>query len=279
MRSLWIAPILMLAVTGCDFGAVDGLSGGGVVLDPHAPARPQLAALVAQGAIAEADVNRDGIVDIRDLILVAQSFGQIVEIPPAAVDIVDVQLRVTEKNDTWWRQAWRVTLRNNSPDTVSVDLGVEFQDADGFIVDADTEYGLSLESGAAETFTGFGLVSMPWAETVAGGAAAVAVRGDTPDGDGPAPGDIDIVDLAVRVTEKNNTWWRFAWQLTLVNDVDRALVFGATVEFQDGDGFIVDVGNDYGLQLADRETRTFAGFALVRMPSAETVALYAATIR
>jgi len=226
---------LLLSAVGCDFGGPD-LVEPTVALDMTAPVVPQLAALVAQGAIPEADVNRDGLVDIRDLILVAQSFGQPVDAPASPVDVLDVQLRTTEKNTVWWREAWRVALRNNTADTVSVDLVVQFQDADGFVVDDDTEYGLVLSAGEETTFAGFDLLSVPWVEAVAQLQASVTVADYVQPAGEAATGDIELADLAVRVTEQNTVFWRFAWRLTATNTTDAPLTFDATIDMQDGTG-------------------------------------------
>ncbi|MEO2003304.1 MAG: hypothetical protein ABGY41_04335 [Candidatus Poribacteria bacterium] len=269
---------LLLSAVGCDFGGPD-LVEPTVALDMTAPVVPQLAALVAQGAIPEADVNRDGLVDIRDLILVAQSFGQQVDAPASPVDVLDAQLRTTEKNTVFWREAWRVALRNNTADTVSVDLVVQLQDADGFVVDDDTEYGLVLSAGEETTFAGFDLLSVPWVEAVAQLRASVTVADYVQPAGEAATGDIELVDLAVRVTEQNTVFWRFAWRLTARNATDGPLTFDATIDMQDGDGFIVDTDTAYGLTLAGGATETFAGFALVTADVADTIQLYDAHIR
>jgi len=269
---------LLLSAVGCDFGGPD-LVEPTVALDMTAPVVPQLAALVAQGAIPEADVNRDGLVDIRDLILVAQSFGQPVDAPASPVDVLDVQLRTTEKNTVWWREAWRVALRNNTADTVSVDLVVQFRDADGFVVDDDPEYGLVLSAGEETTFAGFDLLSVPWVEAVAQLQASVTVADYVQPAGEAATGDIELADLAVRVTEQNTVFWRFAWRLTATNTTDAPLTFDATIDMQDGDGFIVDTDTAYGLTLASGATETFTGFALVTADVADTIQLYDAHIR
>lgn len=279
MRRLWTIAFVLLVTVGCDFGVRDDVDELGMALDMTAPVGPQLAALVAQGAIPETDVNRDGIVDIRDLILVAQAFGQPIDAPESPVDVLDAQLRTTEKNDFWWREAWRVGLRNNTPAPVSVDLTVQFQDADGFVVDDDTEYGLVLSAGETRTFAGFDLLTVPWVEAVAQLRAAVTVDDYVPSAGNAAAGDIEVVDLAVRVTEQNDLWWRFAWRLTLTNTTDAPLAFDATIDMQDADGFIVDADTAYGPTLGAGATETFTGFALVAAAPADTVQQYEARIR
>ncbi|MBK8536912.1 MAG: hypothetical protein IPL59_18545 [Candidatus Competibacteraceae bacterium] len=49
-----------------------------------------------------------------------------------------------------------------------------------------------------------------------------------------------IVEVDSKVTESNNSWWRYAWRLTLANDSEQPMIFHATIEFQDADGFVID---------------------------------------
>lgn len=81
-----------------------------------------------------------------------------------------------------------------------------------------------------------------------------------------------IVEVDSRVTEQNDTWWRYAWKLTLRNDDSADAVFDATIEFQDGDGFVIDSAQEYRLAIPGGSDRTFTGFALVRTPGAARVA-------
>lgn len=53
---------------------------------------------------------------------------------------------------------------------------IEFQDADGFIVEDDNAYNLGVPAGAQETFTGYALVSMPGATRVTKTNATVQAR-------------------------------------------------------------------------------------------------------
>ena len=90
--------------------------------------------------------------------------------------IVQVDSRVTESNDTWWRYAWRLTLRNDDSSDLAFDATIEFQDGEGFVIDSDQEHGLLVPAGSEKTFTGYALVSMPGASRVARTNAKVAPR-------------------------------------------------------------------------------------------------------
>ena len=82
---------------------------------------------------------------------------------PADVDkeweIVEIDARVTERNATWWKYAWKLTLKNSAARTIVLVGQIEFQDKDGFIVDDDSTDRMLLPAGATETFTGYALVT------------------------------------------------------------------------------------------------------------------------
>lgn len=81
-------------------------------------------------------------------------------------EIVDIDSKVTESNNVWWRFAWKLTLRNRSSATLVVDATIEFQDSDGFVIDEDREYSLVLSAGETKTFTGFDLINAETASKV-----------------------------------------------------------------------------------------------------------------
>jgi hypothetical protein len=80
-----------------------------------------------------------------------------------------------------------------------------------------------------------------------------------------------IIEVDSRVTESNNSWWRYAWQLKLANDSQQPMLFDATIEFQDADGFVIDQDTERGLIPAASE-KTFTGYKLVSLPGAAKVA-------
>jgi len=83
------------------------------------------------------------------------------------VKIVEIDARVTEKNNSWWKYAWKLTIRNSGNLPVSLSATVEFHDKDGFIIDEDNEYGLVVPAGATKTFTGYVLIDADIANNVA----------------------------------------------------------------------------------------------------------------
>jgi len=73
--------------------------------------------------------------------------------------VVDVDSRVTERNEVWWRYAWTLTLRNNTKSAKAVRATIEWTDSDGHIIDDDTADGLSLGPQAEATFMGYTLIN------------------------------------------------------------------------------------------------------------------------
>lgn len=77
-----------------------------------------------------------------------------------------------------------------------------------------------------------------------------------------------IVEIDSKVTESNDSWWRYAWRLTLANDSQQSMVFNATIEFQDADGFVIDQDSANRLVVPPTKEETFTGYTLVRVPGA-----------
>lgn len=88
-------------------------------------------------------------------------------------EIVDVSTRVTERNEVWSRFAWRLTLRNKTPHALYLHGTIEFQDADGFVVDQDATGSLGLDPESEKTFTGQSLVTAAAATKVSNVVAKV----------------------------------------------------------------------------------------------------------
>ena len=81
-------------------------------------------------------------------------------------EIISIDAKVTEKNDIWWKNAWILVIKNDSPSNLSFDATIEFLDADGFVVDDDRVYDLQVNAGEQETFTGYALVDASVAPNV-----------------------------------------------------------------------------------------------------------------
>lgn len=83
MKSVLFGVFLMLPFAACDFGEPPepGTQSGTPDFRNVENPKTFLLELQAQGAIPAADVNADGFVDIADLVIVAQNFGQEVDVP------------------------------------------------------------------------------------------------------------------------------------------------------------------------------------------------------
>ena len=73
----------------------------------------------------------------------------------------------------------------------------------------------------------------------------------------------EITNLKYTVTEKNEIWWKFSWQLSLKNNTSSIVDFFVNVSFIDRNGFIIedDVANPP--EFAPKERRTIKGYALI----------------
>jgi hypothetical protein len=87
-----------------------------------------------------------------------------------------------------------------------------------------------------------------------------------------------IVSVDTRVTESNSVWAKYAWKLTMRNDSDQPQGFRGTIEFQDGDGFIVDSVSANDMLVPAKSEEVFTGFVLIRAEVAGTVARTVAKI-
>src|SRR5439155_944923 len=72
--------------------------------------------------------------------------------------IVKVDARVTESNQSWSRFAWQLTVQSLAITPLRLEATIEFQDAEGFIINNSVEYGLVLGAGARDTFAGYSLI-------------------------------------------------------------------------------------------------------------------------
>ena len=115
---------------------------------------------------------------------------------------------------------------------------------------------------------------MPFAK--AAGSDAQSEPPNTPEA--PAEPRVKIVAVDARVTEKNNSWWKYAWKLTLGNPTEATMRYEATLEFQDSDGFVVDDDRAYDLVVAPGQEQVFTAYALVDASVAGNVASVGAKV-
>lgn len=84
------------------------------------------------------------------------------------VEIVDITTRVTESNSVWSKYAWNLTLKNNTDREQSVTAEIKWTDAEGFVVDTDTEYDLVIPANSEKTFNDYDLIDADVAGNVEG---------------------------------------------------------------------------------------------------------------
>jgi len=72
-----------------------------------------------------------------------------------------------------------------------------------------------------------------------------------------------IYNIRYQVTEKNDTWWKFSWQLTLKNNTSSIVNFLVNVNFVDRNGFIIDDDINNPPEFTPKEQRTIKGYALI----------------
>jgi hypothetical protein len=81
-------------------------------------------------------------------------------------EIISVDSRVTESNDVFWKYAWILEVENSSRKDMVLNAEIQFQDADGFVVDTAYAFGLILPAGETKKFSDSILIRLPGAESV-----------------------------------------------------------------------------------------------------------------
>ena len=83
----------------------------------------------------------------------------------AAVSVVAATTKATERNNSWWRYSWQVTLKNNAAAPAFGSVQLQFLNSLGFAVDDDTE-SFELRANETKTLTGFALIDTQSAPSV-----------------------------------------------------------------------------------------------------------------
>lgn len=91
---------------------------------------------------------------------------------PTLFEIIKVDARVTEANQSWSRYAWQLTVRSLAKVPLQLEAKIEFQDAQGFIIADHSEYNLILSAGNEDIFGGSSLIT----SAVAGNIHTVAAK-------------------------------------------------------------------------------------------------------
>jgi len=81
-----------------------------------------------------------------------------------------------------------------------------------------------------------------------------------------------ITAFTYKVVEKNATWWKYSWQLTIMNGVDSSVDCRLIIRFLDRDGYVLDTDRDYPKDLPAKAESTIRGYSLVDTELAYQVA-------
>jgi hypothetical protein len=76
-------------------------------------------------------------------------------------EIIKVDSRITEVNNTWSKYAWILILKSFANKHMQFHATIEFLDKDGFIVDTSDEFNVLLPNRNDQTYTGFALIKAP----------------------------------------------------------------------------------------------------------------------
>jgi hypothetical protein len=94
----------------------------------------------------------------------------------------------------------------------------------------------------------------------------------------PAPNTIEVVSITYKVTEKNNSWWRYSWQLTVRNTTPMQHVFDGEVKFLDSGGFELDYSRIYDAVVGPDSEVTITESDLIDIDVAPAVASVVAKV-
>jgi len=82
------------------------------------------------------------------------------------IEIISIDTRLVEANDTWSKIAWKLVIKNLTDKKVIFHANIEFLDKDGFLVDDTFESNLIISAQSEQSFTGTTLIDAPLIERV-----------------------------------------------------------------------------------------------------------------
>ena len=82
------------------------------------------------------------------------------------IEITDLDAKVTETNQVWSKYSWKITVNNLGDTGKTLDAKMEFLDADGFIIDDDTERNQYIPANSEKVITGYALIDADVAANV-----------------------------------------------------------------------------------------------------------------
>jgi hypothetical protein len=98
--------------------------------------------------------------------------------------------------------------------------------------------------------------------------------------DSPDNNDLfEIVSVDTKTIETNDSWSKIAWKLVVKNLSNTSIVFHASIEFLDKDGFIVDDTFESNLLLPAKSQQTYTGYTLIDAPLVPSISSISAKVR
>jgi hypothetical protein len=82
----------------------------------------------------------------------------------------------------------------------------------------------------------------------------------------------EIVSIKTKITETNDVFVKYAWRLTVRNDLTKSIRLSGVIEYQDSEGFVVDTDDVYNLVLLANSEKTFTDATLVGTSIAHKIA-------
>ena len=80
-------------------------------------------------------------------------------VPPGQKDLeISIRYRVTERNNVYWQFSWILEIANNTATESEYRARINFLDAEGFVVDYDIDYGLTVPARSTGIFRGVELI-------------------------------------------------------------------------------------------------------------------------
>ena len=71
--------------------------------------------------------------------------------PKTGLELVDIKMRIVEKNDVYSKIAWQAVLRNNDAQPTVITLLIQFTDRDDFVLDEQRVRSVRLAGGESKT--------------------------------------------------------------------------------------------------------------------------------
>jgi hypothetical protein len=82
------------------------------------------------------------------------------------LSLSEISSRVTDKTESRWQFAWKVTVRNLTEETQEFAFSINWLDIDGFVVDTADEFNLQIAPRENKVFSGAELINLPAAMNV-----------------------------------------------------------------------------------------------------------------